>query len=77
MKLAASGVILGLIASFAVARFYRDFISESTYLRNFNENDPWAIAGVALGSLAVALAACYFPARRAASADPVKSLRHE
>jgi putative ABC transport system permease protein len=77
MKLAAGGVVLGLIASFAVARFCRDFISQSTYLRNFNENDPWAIAGVSLGLLAVALAACYFPARRAASADPVKSLRYE
>jgi putative ABC transport system permease protein len=77
MKLAAGGVVLGLIASFAAARFYRDFIGQSTYLRNFNENDPWAIAGVSLGLLGVALAACYFPARRAASADPVKSLRYE
>lgn len=39
--------------------------------------DPMTFAGVALGVMAVALLASYFPARRAAQLDPVVVLRNE
>jgi ABC-type antimicrobial peptide transport system permease subunit len=37
--------------------------------------DPVAFGGAALILLLVGLAACYFPARRAASLNPVEALR--
>jgi putative ABC transport system permease protein len=39
--------------------------------------DPATLVAVALGLGAVALAACYIPARRVGSIDPAKSLRED
>jgi hypothetical protein len=77
MRLAAVGVALGLAATLVVARLYRGYISQSTYLRNFDEKDPVAIAVVVVALLVTAVMACYVPARRAAAADPAQSLRCE
>ena len=38
-------------------------------------SDPWSLAGAAALVLAVAVAACWLPARRAARTDPMLVLR--
>jgi predicted permease len=70
-RLAALGLLVGALGALAAARL----ISSSLY--GTSPADPVVFAGVA-GLLAViALAACYFPARRAANVDPIQALREE
>jgi predicted permease len=70
-KLAVFGVLAGLVFSFALTRLM------SSLLVNVSVTDPLTLGAVASLLLCVALAACYFPARRAASVEPVVALRNE
>jgi putative ABC transport system permease protein len=75
MKLAVTGVALGLAASAALTRLLSGFLSEALY--EVRDSDPLTFAGVTFLLLLVALVATYLPARRALQVDPAMSLWHE
>ena len=68
-------VIVGLTAGFVAALFVGRLIG--SLLFGVRANDPLTFIVVALAVFLVALVACYFPARRAMRADPIKALRYE
>jgi putative ABC transport system permease protein len=65
------GVIAGIIGSFALTRAIRSL------LFGLSPADPATFTVVALLLVAVALLACFIPARRAAKVDPMVALRYE
>ncbi|MCW5983570.1 MAG: ABC transporter permease [Bryobacteraceae bacterium] len=69
LTLAAIGVGAGLAGAVAIARVLRRMLVGVT------PGDPLTLLLATLGMTAVAAAACYFPARRAARVDPVTTLR--
>jgi predicted permease len=70
-KLLGVGIAVGLAGSWAVTRVLRNQVwSTST-------TDPLTFTAVPLLMLAVGLAACLWPARRAARVNPVDALRYE
>jgi ABC-type antimicrobial peptide transport system permease subunit len=69
--LALLGLGVGLAVSFAFTRFLRGMLFEVVAI------DLGTFASAAAALFLVALAACYLPARRAASTDPMQALRTE
>jgi ABC-type antimicrobial peptide transport system permease subunit len=71
MRLTGIGLVLGLALSFAATRVLAGL------LYGIKPGDPLTFAGVSVFLGLVAFISCYLPARRAASIDPMRSLRAE
>jgi putative ABC transport system permease protein len=74
MTLTLIAVGLGLALSFALTWLLSGWLG---WLYQVKPTDPLTFIGVSLLLSAVALLACYIPARRATKLDPMETLRHE
>jgi len=64
-------VALGTLASLGLTKLLAALLFET------DVRDPLTFAGVPVLLMAVALLACYLPARRASRVDPIVALRYE
>jgi putative ABC transport system permease protein len=65
-----AGIAAGLVLSFLLGKVEAHWIVESA-------RDPLLLAGASALLIAAASLACFIPARRAASTDPMVALRYE
>jgi ABC-type antimicrobial peptide transport system permease subunit len=70
-RLIASGIAIGLVASYGLTRFLGSQIS------GISTTDPVTFAAIAFFVVAAGVAACLILARQAASVDPLIALRNE
>jgi putative ABC transport system permease protein len=65
------GLLAGLVLSFTLTRFLKSLLFQ------ISTADPITYVSVSLLLLIITLAACYVPARRATTVDPLVALRYE
>jgi ABC-type antimicrobial peptide transport system permease subunit len=66
-----AGLVAGFGGALVIGRLLQSFLMQTS------TTDPATLASIAVLLVAVALAACLWPARRATRLDPVTALRHE
>ena len=71
LRFALIGIGIGIAAGLLLTRLLQSF------LYGISASDPLTFIGVTILLLAVALAASFFPARRATRVDPIIALRYE
>ena len=71
LSLAAIGIAIGCVGALSTAPLMRSL------LLGVSAADPLTYAGIAAVLAAIALIACWLPARRAMGLQPVTALRHE
>jgi putative ABC transport system permease protein len=75
MKQGAGMVLIGIVAGLAIALMLTRLMT--SLLFGVTPTDVLTYGSVTAILLAVALAACYVPAKRATQVDPIKTLRYE
>ena len=70
-RMTLAGIFIGLVGALALTRLMR------TMLYGIRPTDPLTFVSVAAVLGAVAMLACYLPARRAMKVDPMEALRHQ
>jgi putative ABC transport system permease protein len=69
LTLSVTGLALGLVGAWGLGR------AGSSLLSGVTPSDPLTFLTVSVMLTAVAVAACYVPARRATKVDPIVALR--
>ncbi len=71
LRLALAGVLVGMVAAVGAGRLV------AGYLYGVKPYDPLSLGAGAVAAAAIALLACYLPARRATRVAPIEVLRYE
>jgi len=71
LVLIIGGMLAGIVMSLAMTRLV------ASQIWGISATDPWTFSAVVAIILAVGLAACFLPARRAMQVDPMVALRAE
>ena len=75
LALVSVGTVLGFLGAFTVAKMLSALTAVFFNVFNVTTNDPRLLVGAPLLLSALAILACYVPARRAATTDPLQALR--
>jgi len=71
------GTVLGFLGAMAMAKILSSLTSVFVQALSVGTGDPRLLVGAPLLLAAVAMLACYVPARRSGRIDPLKALRQE
>ncbi len=71
------GTVLGFLGAFVMAKILSALTKDFADAFRFGTNDPRLLVGAPLLLAALAMLACYVPARRSTKIDPLTALRQE